>query len=67
MKDRILGLMRVRGITPEEMANHMGIAVSTFYKRLKAPEELTYGNLIDMADLIGLPIGELIRKEKERC
>lgn len=66
MKNRILGLMKIRGITPEEMANHMGIAVSTFYKRLNNPNELTYGNLIDMADLIGLPIGELIREEKKR-
>lgn len=58
----ILSEMVRRGITAPEMANQMNLSLSTFYRRLRRPEELTVGELILAATFLKIPLEVLIKK-----
>ena len=58
----ILAKMVQRGVTPTEMANQMDISLSTFYRRMRRPEELTLQNLDSASSFLKVPIESLIMK-----
>ena len=64
----ILGMMRVRKISQEKMANHLCITRKTFSDRLRSGT-LTYKDLIQIFDVLELPkekVTELMMLKAER-
>ena len=51
-----------RGIGATEMADHLDLSLSTFYRRLRKPWEFTLQNLDSAAAFLGLPIETLLMK-----
>lgn len=58
----ILAEMVRRGITPSEMALQMDLSLSTFYRRMRHPEDLTLKNLDSASAFLKVPIEALILK-----
>lgn len=54
--------MTRRGIGASEMANQMDLSLSTFYRRLRKPQEFTLGNIDKAAAFLGLPVETLLKK-----
>lgn len=50
----ILGIMKVRKITQDQMAKHLCITRKTFYDRMRSGT-LTYMDLIQIFDVLELP------------
>ena len=55
--------MKRRGIKSPEMMNAMDLKSGTYYNRMKHPEDLTIGNLIDAARLMQVPVFVLMHEE----
>lgn len=60
---RILGMMVMRGISVDEMANYLCMHRATFYRRINDPETFTFGELKRAAKLLRTSINEIIGKE----
>ena len=60
VRNNIRAEMARRGITPGEMANKMRISISTYYRRMRNPDELTLGDIQSAADLLKVPIKTLL-------
>lgn len=58
----ILAEMARRGITPSEMALRMDLSLSTFYRRMRRPGDLTLENLYLASAFLEVPIETLILK-----
>ena len=58
----ILAEMARRGITPGEMALIMGHSTSTFYRRMRHPEDLTIEDLDSAAAAFRIPVETLLKK-----
>ena len=63
---RILGFMKMRCISLDEMALHMDISRSTLYRRLNDPDTLTLGELKQAAKLLKVSVTEILGKELPR-
>ena len=59
-RDNIKAEMARRGIKREEMIEAMEIGRTTYYNRMKDPSELTIGNLMEAARLMGVSVQKLI-------
>lgn len=60
---RILGFMKMRCISTDEMANYLDLSRSTFYRRVKDPDTLTLGELKRAAKLLKVSVAEILGKE----
>lgn len=58
----LLAEMVRRGIGASEMANQMDLSLSTFYRWLRKPWELTLNDLDNAAAFLKLPMEALIKK-----
>ena len=58
----LLAEMCRRGITVPEMASRLQISTSTFYRRVRSPEQFTIQNLDDAAAMMKIPLEELLKK-----
>ncbi len=63
IKRNLLAEMARRGIHAREMANIMGIGLSTWYKRLDEPGEFRVAELTCGVKLMGLQIEDLTRRQ----
>ncbi len=59
-RDNLKGEMAKQGIKPEEMYTAMGIGRSTYYNRMKEPRDLTMGDLMEAARLMGVTVRQLV-------
>lgn len=59
---RILGLMKMQGISTDEMANYLCMHRTTFYRRVNDPDTFTLGELKRAAKLLKTTIEEIIGK-----
>lgn len=61
----ILALLAARGLSKPDLADAVGIARRTVYRRLDDAESWTYAELVRAAQFIGVPVGELVAGVEE--
>ena len=54
------GLMAMQGVTATEMQTYLGIGETTYYKRLKRPDEFTVENMERAAKRLGVSPAAMI-------
>ena len=56
---RLLGKMREKNISQEQMASAIGISSSTMNIKLKNKSEFGQGQMIDILNVLGVPLSEI--------
>jgi lambda repressor-like predicted transcriptional regulator len=59
-KDIIVGRARMKGLSVTELAKRTGISVSTLYRKLNHPGDISIGELELMDELIGFSDEEVL-------
>lgn len=73
LKDNIKAIIKEKGKTQEEIATSLGINQGTLSERLGRNENIKYKTISDIADILGVPIIDIITypdkyvKETHKC
>lgn len=63
--DRLIEMRRARGLSQEELASKLGLSRQAISKWERAESSPDIGNLVALADIYGVTLDELVRKNNE--
>ena len=65
IKKKIYEVRRTKGVSQEEMANRMGIALNSYRKLERGKTSLVNSKLWDIANALGVSVRELVLEEDQ--
>ncbi|MBR1949648.1 MAG: helix-turn-helix transcriptional regulator [Bacteroidales bacterium] len=65
IKKKIYEVRRAKGVSQEEMANRMGIALNSYRKLERGKTSLVNSKLWDIANALGVSVRELVLEEDQ--